>query len=90
MDYIPLYVWRVSDVERLCARLLLCVSYNREESQQQQQQAEVLRYNLEKGNVVPQIKHNPWSLKCHQQHLQRMKENSKHRNQYSILSLACY
>lgn len=60
----------------------LC-SYNRDEVQQQ---AEVLYYNLEKGNMVPQIKHNPWSLKCHQQHLQRMKENSKHRNQYSILS----
>lgn len=51
-----------------------------------QQQAEVLYFSLEKGNVVPQIKHNPWSLKCHQQHLQRMKENAKHRNQYSILS----
>lgn len=47
--------------------------------------AEVLYYSLEKGNVVPQIKHNPWSLQCHQQHLQRMKENSKHRNQHSIL-----
>lgn len=53
---------------------------------QQQKQAEVLYLSLEKGNVVPQIKHNPWSLKCHQQHLQRMKENAKHRNQYSILS----
>lgn len=62
----------------------LC-SYNRDEMQQQQQ-AEVLYFSLEKGNVVPQIKHNPWSLKCHQQHLQRMKENAKHRNQYSILS----
>lgn len=37
--------------------------------------------------MVPQIKHNPWSLKCHQQQLQRMKENAKHRNQYSILSM---
>ncbi len=53
-----------------------------------QQQAEVLYFSLEKGNMVPQIKHNPWSLKCHQQHLQRMKENAKHRNQYSILSWA--
>lgn len=52
-----------------------------------QQQAEVLCFSLEKGNMVPQIKHNPWSLKCHQQHLQRMKENAKHRNQYSILLL---
>jgi len=58
-------------------------SYNRDEMQQQ---AEDLYFSLEKGNVVPQIKHNPWSLKCHQQHLQRMKENAKHRNQYSILS----
>lgn len=62
-------------------RSLLC-SYNRDEMQQQ---AEVLYFSLEKGNVVSQIKHNPWSLKCHQQHLQRMKENAKHRNQYSIL-----
>ena len=60
-------------------------SYNRDEVQQQPQLAEVLYFSLEIGNVVPQIKHNPWSLKCHQQHLQRMKENAKHRNQYSIL-----
>lgn len=51
------------------------------------QQAEVLHYRLEHGhsNAVPQLTHNPWSIKCHQQHLQRMKENAKHRNQYSIL-----
>ncbi|XP_016418654.1 inositol hexakisphosphate kinase 2-like [Sinocyclocheilus rhinocerous] len=49
--------------------------------------AEVLYYSLEKGNVVPQIKHNPWSLQCHQQHLQRMKENSKHRNQHKFILL---
>lgn len=48
-------------------------------------EAEVLYYSLEKGNMASQIKHNPWSLQCHQQHLQRMKENSKHRNQHSIL-----
>lgn len=54
------------------------------------QQAEVLYYRLERShsNAVPQLKHNPWSLKCHQQHLQRMKENAKHRNQYSILSFS--
>lgn len=70
------------------ADIFLCCrhcSYNRDEMQQHQQ-AEVLYLSLEKGNMVPQIKHNPWSLKCHQQHLQRMKENAKHRNQYSILS----
>ncbi|KAI7808028.1 inositol hexaphosphate kinase 2, partial [Triplophysa rosa] len=50
-------------------------------------EAEVLYYSLEKGNVVPQIKHNPWSLQCHQQHLQRMKENSKHRNQHKFILL---
>ncbi|KAM4613233.1 inositol hexakisphosphate kinase 2b isoform 2-T2 [Polymixia lowei] len=61
------------------------MSYNRDDVQQQQ--AEVLYYSLEKGNVVPQIKHNPWSLKCHQQHLQRMKENAKHRNQYKFILL---
>ncbi|KAJ7999185.1 hypothetical protein DPEC_G00212780 [Dallia pectoralis] len=48
-----------------------------------QQQTEVLRYSLEQK----QMKHNPWSLKCHQQHLQRMKENSKHRNQYKFILL---
>uniref|UniRef100_A0A3B5QAF7 Kinase n=1 Tax=Xiphophorus maculatus TaxID=8083 RepID=A0A3B5QAF7_XIPMA len=47
----------------------------------------VLYFSLEKGNVVSQIKHNPWSLKCHQQHLQRMKENAKHRNQYKFILL---
>ncbi|XP_020344902.1 inositol hexakisphosphate kinase 2 [Oncorhynchus kisutch] len=55
-------------------------SYNGAEVQQQ---AEVLRYSLDRK----QIKHNPWSLKCHQQHLQRMKENSKHRNQYKFILL---
>ncbi|XP_028302888.1 inositol hexakisphosphate kinase 2b [Gouania willdenowi] len=60
------------------------LGYSREEVQQQ---AEVLYLSLEKGNVVPQIKHNPWSLKCHQQHLQRMKENAKHRNQYKFILL---
>ncbi|XP_012717663.2 inositol hexakisphosphate kinase 2 [Fundulus heteroclitus] len=52
-------------------------------------QAEVLRYRLEHShsNAVPQLKHNPWSLKCHQQQLQRMKENAKHRNQYKFILL---
>ncbi|XP_026205207.1 inositol hexakisphosphate kinase 2-like isoform X2 [Anabas testudineus] len=52
-------------------------------------QAEVLYYRLERSqsNAVPQLKHNPWSLKCHQQHLQRMKENAKHRNQYKFILL---
>lgn len=51
-------------------------------------QTEVLYYRLEcsHSNAVPQLKHNPWSLRCQQQHLQKMKENAKHRNQYSILS----
>ncbi|XP_056129810.1 inositol hexakisphosphate kinase 2-like [Lampris incognitus] len=53
------------------------------------QQAEVRSYRLERShtNAVPQLKHNPWSLKCHQQHLQRMKENAKHRNQYKFILL---
>ncbi|XP_026163477.1 inositol hexakisphosphate kinase 2-like isoform X2 [Mastacembelus armatus] len=53
------------------------------------QQAEVLYCRLERSqsNAVPQLKHNPWSLKCHQQHLQRMKENAKHRNQYKFILL---
>lgn len=52
-------------------------------------QTEVLYYRLERShsNAAPQLKHNPWSLKCQQQHLQKMKENAKHRNQYSILLL---
>lgn len=51
-------------------------------------QTEVLYYRLERShsNAALQLKHNPWSLKCQQQHLQKMKENAKHRNQYSILS----
>ncbi|KAM9859184.1 inositol hexakisphosphate kinase 2-like [Aulostomus maculatus] len=53
------------------------------------QQAEVLYYRLERSqsSAIPQLKHNPWSLKCHQQHLQRMKENAKHRNQYKFILL---
>ncbi|XP_018612277.1 inositol hexakisphosphate kinase 2b isoform X1 [Scleropages formosus] len=58
-------------------------SHNREDIQK----AEVLYCSLEKGKVVPQIKHNPWSLQCHQQQLQRMKENAKHRNQYKFILL---
>lgn len=52
-------------------------------------QSEVLHYRLERShsNAAPQLKHNPWSLKCHQQHLQRMKENAKHRNQYKFILL---
>ncbi|XP_077582899.1 inositol hexakisphosphate kinase 2-like [Stigmatopora nigra] len=53
------------------------------------QQAEVLYYHLERNhsNAVPQLKHNPWSLKCHQQHLQRMKDSAKHRNQHKFILL---
>lgn len=53
------------------------------------QQAEVLYYSLEcsHSNAAPQLKHNPWSLKCHQQQLQRMKENAKQRNQYKFILL---
>lgn len=53
------------------------------------QQSEVLHYRLERShsNAAPQLKHNPWSLKCHQQHLQRMKENAKHRNQHKFILL---
>ncbi|KAG9353216.1 hypothetical protein JZ751_017792 [Albula glossodonta] len=68
-------------------RLQLLQLHNREEELDWFQQAEVLYYSLEKRNAVPQVKHNPWSLKCHQQHLQRMKENAKHRNQYKFILL---
>ncbi|XP_053724871.1 inositol hexakisphosphate kinase 2-like [Synchiropus splendidus] len=53
------------------------------------QQAEVLSYRVEysHSSAAPQLKHNPWSLQCHQQHLQRMKENAKHRNQYKFILL---
>ncbi|XP_019911382.3 inositol hexakisphosphate kinase 2-like isoform X2 [Esox lucius] len=33
------------------------------------------------------IQHNPWRLKLQQKHLQRMKENAKHRNQYKFILL---
>lgn len=82
----PLAVISIIPELTFCSLLCQLCSYNRDDVvQQKQQQAEVLYFSLEKGNVLPQIKHNPWSLKCHQQHLQRMKENAKHRNQYSIL-----
>uniref|UniRef100_H2MQN5 Kinase n=1 Tax=Oryzias latipes TaxID=8090 RepID=H2MQN5_ORYLA len=53
------------------------------------QQAEGLHHRLERShsNATPQVKHNPWSLECHQQHLQRMKDNAKHRNQYKFILL---
>ncbi|XP_044079542.1 inositol hexakisphosphate kinase 2-like isoform X2 [Siniperca chuatsi] len=52
-------------------------------------QAEVLYYRLERShsNAVPQLRHNPWSLRCQQYHLQKMKENAKHRNQYKFILL---
>uniref|UniRef100_UPI003AACB3D5 inositol hexakisphosphate kinase 2-like n=1 Tax=Centroberyx gerrardi TaxID=166262 RepID=UPI003AACB3D5 len=39
------------------------------------------------SNSIPQIKHNPWRLRSHQQHLQRMKENAEHHNQYKFILL---
>ncbi|KAK6319018.1 hypothetical protein J4Q44_G00102290 [Coregonus suidteri] len=33
------------------------------------------------------IQHNPWRLQLQQEHLQRMKENAKHRNQYKFILL---
>ncbi|XP_029539517.1 inositol hexakisphosphate kinase 2-like [Oncorhynchus nerka] len=33
------------------------------------------------------IQHNPWRLQLQQKHLQRMKENAKHRNQYKFILL---
>ncbi|XP_058844208.1 inositol hexakisphosphate kinase 2-like isoform X2 [Acipenser ruthenus] len=62
-------------------------SYNLDEEFERLKKSEVLYCSLEKGNVVSQIKHNPWSMKCHQQQLQRMKENAKHRNQYKFILL---
>ncbi|KAL2076534.1 hypothetical protein ACEWY4_027873 [Coilia grayii] len=62
-------------------------SLQREEEREWLKQAEVLYYTLERSNAVPQLKHNPWSLKCHQRHLQRMKDNAKHRNQYKFILL---
>ncbi|XP_030276589.1 inositol hexakisphosphate kinase 2-like [Sparus aurata] len=51
-------------------------------------QTEVLYYRLEHShsNAV-QLRHNPWSLKCQQHHLQKMKENAKHHNQYKFILL---
>ncbi|XP_030634674.1 inositol hexakisphosphate kinase 2a isoform X2 [Chanos chanos] len=63
-------------------------SLKREEELEWLKQAEVLYYSLERSNAAgPEIKHNPWGLKCHQKHLQRMKENAKHRNQYKFILL---
>ncbi|KAK1332713.1 hypothetical protein QTO34_007396 [Cnephaeus nilssonii] len=64
-------------------------SHKLEEEFEWLKKSEVLYYSVEKkGSVSSQLKYyNPWSLKCHQQQLQRMKENAKHRNQYSILCL---
>lgn len=65
----------------------LFFSHKLEEEFELLKKSEVLYYSVEKkGNVSSQFKHhNPWSMKCHQQQLKRMKENAKHRNQYSIL-----
>uniref|UniRef100_UPI00398EFB5D inositol hexakisphosphate kinase 2-like n=1 Tax=Pristiophorus japonicus TaxID=55135 RepID=UPI00398EFB5D len=47
--------------------------------------SEVLFYSIEKKSG--KVKHNPWSMKCHQQQLKRMKDNAKHRNQYKFILL---
>ncbi|XP_028854256.1 inositol hexakisphosphate kinase 2-like isoform X4 [Denticeps clupeoides] len=62
-------------------------SLKREDERDWLMPAEVLYCGLERNHGAPQLKHNPWSLKCHQQHLQRMKENAKHRNQYKFILL---
>lgn len=72
--------------EVLCLCLLPSVHKLQEEWLQQ---AQVLYYRLERShsNALPQLKHNPWTLTSQQYHLQKLKENAKHCNQYSILSL---
>uniref|UniRef100_A0A2K6V0N4 Kinase n=2 Tax=Saimiri boliviensis boliviensis TaxID=39432 RepID=A0A2K6V0N4_SAIBB len=64
-------------------------SHKLEEEFEWLKKSEVLYYTVEKkGNISSQLKHyNPWSMKCHQQQLQRMKENAKHRNQYKFILL---
>uniref|UniRef100_A0A8C5L7M4 Kinase n=1 Tax=Jaculus jaculus TaxID=51337 RepID=A0A8C5L7M4_JACJA len=64
-------------------------SHKLEEEFEWLKKSEVLYYSVEKkGNISSQLKHyNPWSMKCHQQQLQRMKENAKHRNQYKFILL---
>ncbi|CAO2633518.1 Inositol hexakisphosphate kinase 2 [Lemmus lemmus] len=64
-------------------------SHKLEEEFELLKKSEVLYYSVEKkGNISSQLKHyNPWSMKCHQQQLQRMKENAKHRNQYKFILL---
>ncbi|XP_030212521.1 inositol hexakisphosphate kinase 2 [Gadus morhua] len=51
------------------------------------QQAEVLYYRLERSKSSALTQHNPWSLQCHQKHLQTMKDNAKQRNQYRFILL---
>ncbi|VTJ80725.1 Hypothetical predicted protein [Marmota monax] len=64
-------------------------SHKLEEEFEWLKKSEVLYYSVEKkGSISSQLKHyNPWSMKCHQQQLQRMKENAKHRNQYKFILL---
>ncbi|KAK7933266.1 hypothetical protein WMY93_004162 [Mugilogobius chulae] len=38
------------------------------------------------SNAAPQLKHNPWSLKCHQ-HTAENEGEAKHRNQYKFILL---
>uniref|UniRef100_A0AAV2M698 Kinase n=1 Tax=Knipowitschia caucasica TaxID=637954 RepID=A0AAV2M698_KNICA len=60
-----------------------------EEVEREWLQQEVLQYQLERSHsdAAPQLEHNPWSLKCHQQNLQRMKENAKKHDQYKFILL---
>lgn len=81
------YIWKYLILAFDHKHLFLCFSHKLEEEFELLKKSEVLYYSVEKkGNVSSQFKHhNPWSMKCHQQQLQQMKENAKHRNQYSIL-----
>nr|AFK10665.1 inositol hexaphosphate kinase 2 [Callorhinchus milii] len=60
-------------------------SHKLEEEFEWSKKSEVLYCSLEKKSG--KVKHNPWSMKCHQQQLKRMKDNAKHRNQYKFILL---
>lgn len=64
-------------------------SHKLEEEFEWLKKSEVLYYSVEKkGSVSSQLKHsNPWSLKCQQQQLQRMKDSAKHRSQHKFILL---
>ncbi|XP_034724268.1 inositol hexakisphosphate kinase 2-like isoform X1 [Etheostoma cragini] len=57
--------------------------------QKLEEEAEVFYYRLERShsNAVPQLKQKPWTVTLQQQHLQKLKEEAMHCNQYKFILL---